>query len=357
VPTARQKLRTTVSRVVPIPPRANWDYALPGLAAVHEARWKGFLKRRPVIDVEDHANGTGVKPIEEVIGCSLCGDRRVKPLWDAHSRGDEWRYAVVMCAGCGFMYRHPGIRPDRLGELYGGGQYSKFLLGDYEKNRRRRYELVLDAFDPLFADGGGRRLLDYGCGAGHFLEAAHERSFDGYGVDLSPDSVEEARKRPGGQNTYFGTPPEVPEIAAGGFDVVTLMSVLAHLPEPVKDLSMLRSLLNPDGVMLVLTVNANSVKLKSDRDRWNGFTKNHLKFFSPTTLPILLREAGFAAVVFRPMYGDNVEAGKSTLTPRQEARLRRTIDHGNRGNMMRAVAFNDADGPDRWGFADDAVSL
>jgi SAM-dependent methyltransferase len=358
VPTARQKLRKTVSRVVPVPPRATWDYALPGLAAVHEARWKGFLKRLPVITADEHAERTGVEDIEEVIGCSLCGERRMKPLWEARAAGDgDWRYDVVMCASCSFMYRHPGIKPERLGELYGGGKYSKFLLGDYEKNRRRRYGLVLDAFGPLFADGAGRRLFDYGCGAGHFLEVTHERGFDGYGVDLSPDSIAQARERPGGQNTYFGTPHEVPEIAAGGFDVVTLMSVLAHLPEPVQDFTMLRGLLNPDGVLLVLTVNANSVKLKANRSRWNGFTRNHLKFFSPTTLPILLREAGFAAVVFRPMYGDNVEAGKSSLTPRQQARLRRTIDQGNRGNMMRAVAFNDPDGPARWGLADGAIKL
>ena len=358
MPTAQQKLRTSVSRVVPVPPRAAWDYVLPGLAAVHEARWRAFLRRLPVISADQHAERTGVEDIEEVIGCSLCGERRMKPLWEARAPGSgDWRYDVVMCASCSFMYRHPGIKPERLGELYGGGKYVKFLTGHYEKDRRRRYELVLDAFDPLFADGAGRRLFDYGCGAGHFLEVAHERRFDGYGVDLSADSIEQARRRPGGANTYFGTPQDVPEIAAGGFDAVTLMSVLAHLPEPVKDLAMLRALLEPDGVLLLLTVNANSVKLKADRSRWNGFTRNHLKFFSPTTLPILLREAGFAAVAFRPMYGDAVEAGTSPLTSRQQARLRRTIDRGNRGNMMRAVAFNDPDGPARWGLETATVTL
>ena len=79
-----------------------------------------------------------------------------------------------------------------------------------------------------------------------------------------------------------------------------------------------------------------------------GFTRNHLKFFSPSTLPILLRKAGFGAVVFRPAYGDPIEAGTSALTPRQQARVRRVIDRGNRGNMMRAVAFADPDGPARW---------
>ncbi len=350
MPTARQKLRTTVSRVVPIPPRAHWDYALPGLAPLHEARWKRFLKRRPVISVEEHAEQTGVEDIEEVIGCSLCGERRVKPLWEAHARGgDDWRYHVVLCAGCGFMYRHPGIKADRLGELYGGGKYSKFLTGDYEKNRRRRYEIVLDAFDPLFADGGGRRLFDYGCGAGHFLEAAHGRSFDGYGVDLSPDSVDEARRHEGSRNAWCGAPNDVPEIAAGGFDVITLWSVLAHQPRPVEDFTTFRRLLAPGGVLLVLTVNANSLGLKANGERWNGFTPNHLKFFSPSTLSRLLARAGFAAVTMPPMVPDSVAAGRAPLTERQRRRVRRAIERGNRGNMLRAVAYADAETPRRWG--------
>ena len=355
--TFKQELRRQVSRLVYVPPRAVWDYTIPGLAPVQELRWRGVLKRAPVMTVEEHAAATGVKDIEEVIGCSLCGERRVQALWPTSGRKNaKWRYHVVRCAGCGFLYRHPGIKPERLGELYGGGKYSKFLTGDYEENRQRRYRLVMDAFDPLFRDGAGRRLLDYGCGAGHFLELAHERGFDGYGVDLSEDSIEVARQRPGGANTYFGTPMEVPEIAAGGFDVVTLWSVLAHLPEPVEDFTMLRRLLKPDGVLLVLTVNANSLPLKSARNRWGGFTKNHLKFYSPSTLPLLLRSAGFRAVAFSPMYPDNVEAGTTQLTPRQQARLRRVIDRGNRGGMMRAVAFNDPDGPARWGL-DAAVKL
>ena len=63
----------------------------------------------------------------------------------------------------------------------------------------------MDGFGPLFADGAGRRLLDFGCGAGIFLELAHRRGFEGYGVDLSPESVERARaSRPGGAHAYVG---------------------------------------------------------------------------------------------------------------------------------------------------------
>ena len=128
-----------------------------------------------------------------------------------------------------------------------------------------------------------------------------------------------------------------------------MWSVLAHLAQPVEDLTMLRRLLAPGGVLLILTVNAESLAFKRRLLTWGGFTPNHLLFSSPKTLPLLLRLAGFGAVVMPPWYGEPVERGMSSLSPRAERRLRRTVDRGNRGNMLRAAAFADPDGPREWG--------
>jgi hypothetical protein len=136
-----------------------------------------------------------------------------------------------------------------------------------------------------------------------------------------------------------------------------MWSVLAHLAEPMADLRTVRELLAPGGAALILTVNANSLLLKAHHARWNGFTPNHLKFYSPATLPLLLRAAGFGAVVFKPMYGDGVETGRSLLSAGQQERLRRNVDRGNQANMMRAVAFAESDGPARWGLEGDAIAL
>ena len=321
-----------------LPPRPLRPAAMPLAATVHEARWRWRLQRAPIVTGEEHAARVGLRDIEEVIGCSLCGEHRMQPLFTPQGKNGRWRYHVVRCPTCGFLYRHPGIRPERLGELY-AGNYDRFLTGRYARKRQRRYRMVMQGFGSLFADGAGRRLLDFGCGAGLFLELAHKRGFDGYGVDLSPESIESARERPGGHNAYFGAPLDVPEIAAGGFDVVTLWSVMAHLPRPVDDLRMLRGLMAPGGVILILTVNANSLRLKAAGDDWNGFTPNHLKFFSPTSLPRALALAGFERPSMPPMYSYEVERGSSGLRERDERRLRRVIDRGNRGNMLRAVAF------------------
>lgn len=329
-----------------------------------ELGWRVTIARAPVVTGEQHAASIAGDPratreIEEVIGCSLCGERRMRPLLhvqDLKRDPPRWGYHVVRCPSCGLLYRHPGIRSDRLGDLYAGG-YGTFLSGKYRRARRRRYRLVLDAFAPVFDAGDGRRLLDFGCGNGLFLRVAHRRGFDCHGVDLAPDAIAAARKRRSGRKTYVGAPLDVPAIAAGGFHVITMWSVLAHLATPVEDLTMLRGLLADDGVLLILTVNANSLSLKRRRAAWQGFTPNHLKFFAPATLTRLLTRAGFGAVVMRPMYGDPLEAGRSRLSPGRQRELRRVVDRGNRGNMLRAVAFADPLGPARWGMAAEARRL
>lgn len=326
-------------RYADIPPSQR-VYVRPGEARLAEVRWRGVLAAHRPTTLAEYVKKTPKGEIEEFLPCPMCEHETFRRLFHPGSRkeGAEWSYYVVRCERCGFLWRNPNILPERLGDLY-ADSYSTFLTGDYAAKRQRRYRLTMDAFSPLFKDGDGRRLLDFGCGTGLFLELAEKRGFDVAGTDLSQDSLDLAQRRLTSRHLYYGSPADVPELAAGGFDIVTMWSVLAHLPRPKDDLSMLRNLLNDNGALLILTVNANSLMLKAHGSYWNGFTKNHLMFYSRYTLPMLLRDAGFAAVAFKPFYGDTIEAGTTGLSPENQARARRTVDTTNGGNMMRAVAF------------------
>ena len=73
--------------------------------------------------------------IEVAIACLLCGGARLQALLHARDRKHEpprWDYHVVRCAGCGLLFRHPGIRPERLGDLYSSGRYAEFLAGSVQ---------------------------------------------------------------------------------------------------------------------------------------------------------------------------------------------------------------------------------
>ncbi|WP_070198404.1 class I SAM-dependent methyltransferase [Streptomyces oceani] len=334
-------------------PETQLPYVRPGERLARELQWRSRLQSFPVMSMEEYQARAKLGPIEEFVSCHMCGETRQQPIVRPRSKKKKdgkwaWSYRVVHCPSCGFLYRNPNILPERLGDLY-AKNYSSFLTGDYAEKRQRRYRLTMDSFSPVFTEGNKRRLLDFGCGAGYFLELAEERGFDACGVDLSPDSVEQANQRLSSATAYHGAPEDIPEISAGGFDVVTLWSVLAHLPRPIEDFTTFRNLLGPGGVLLLLSVNANSLLLKRDGAGWNGFTKNHLMFYSADTLPMLLRHAGFAGVAFEPFYGDTIEAGTTKLPEAYNHRLRKTVDASDGGNMLRALAFADQKAIDNWG--------
>ena len=95
------------------------------------------------------------------------------------------------------------------------------------------------------------RILELGCSHGGLLALLTAAGYDATGIELSPWVCEFA-------TTTFGVrvlrgPVEGHHLAAGAFDVIALMDVLEHLPDPVSTMQECCRLLKPDGFVLVQT--------------------------------------------------------------------------------------------------------
>ncbi|MCK2217462.1 class I SAM-dependent methyltransferase [Actinomadura sp. ATCC 31491] len=287
-------------------PWARRAYVRPGERLIREVQWQRLISRAPVLPLEEYRR-LG-PPAGEFLACPMCGEDRQQPLY-----GQDC--TVVRCPSCGFLYRNPLTGQERAGGTPPG---------------LRRCELTLRAFSPVLDEGKERRLLDVGPGGGPFLDLAGRLGFHARGA----------------------RPEDVPGLAGDeedGFDVITLWSVLERLPRPLDDLRALRRLLAPGGVLLVLTLNARSLLLKAHGPAWPGFAEEHLRFYSSHTIRTLLGRTGFAGVAFAPSYGDAVEDGSGRLPPHLVARLRRTVERGDGGDLLRALAFADEEAIGHWG--------
>ena len=182
--------------------RVPWEqrvYVRPGERAVRELQWRMRLRASPVISLDEYRSKVKLGAIEEFISCHMCGESRQQPLFEPSKLKKNgklaWTYRVVRCPSCGFLYRNPNILPERLGR-----PVRQELQHVPDRQLRGEQAAALPArpwtpSTPVFAEGDERRLLDFGCGAGLFLELAEQRGFDACGVDLSPDSVKEANER------------------------------------------------------------------------------------------------------------------------------------------------------------------
>jgi 2-polyprenyl-6-hydroxyphenyl methylase / 3-demethylubiquinone-9 3-methyltransferase len=105
------------------------------------------------------------------------------------------------------------------------------------------------------------RVLDVGCGGGLLCEALARAGANVTGCDLAPGMIEVARLHAaehGLDINYQLTSAEA--VAAAhpeGFDVVTCMEMLEHVPDPELMVGTLASLVRPGGSLFVSTINRN----------------------------------------------------------------------------------------------------
>jgi 2-polyprenyl-6-hydroxyphenyl methylase / 3-demethylubiquinone-9 3-methyltransferase len=107
----------------------------------------------------------------------------------------------------------------------------------------------------------GRRVLDVGCGGGLLAEGLARAGARVTAIDLAPGMIEVARLHAVesglGIDYRLAGAEELAREQPYGFDVLTCMEMLEHVPQPAAMLSTLAALLKPGGPLFVSTLNRN----------------------------------------------------------------------------------------------------
>ena len=136
------------------------------------------------------------------------------------------------------------------------------------------------------------RLLELGCAYGFFLmEAA--RYFRVTGIELAQGAVEHAQRA--GLNVIHGVADAATLSATGSADVVVMLDVIEHLPEPRKTLALCHRHLNPGGIVVISTGDFGSVAARLTGAKWRLMTPpQHLWFFTQASMRRLSAALGLA---------------------------------------------------------------
>jgi len=111
---------------------------------------------------------------------------------------------------------------------------------------------TIDAFRGLLPHipQGARTALDVGCGEGFAARALAARGLAVTAIDLHEPSLERARSQDTAGIAYLNADVMTAQLP-GGYDVITALAVLHHLPLE-ESLRRLKELLAPGGVLLVV---------------------------------------------------------------------------------------------------------
>lgn len=107
----------------------------------------------------------------------------------------------------------------------------------------------------------GARVLDVGCGGGLLCEAFVQASAQVTGIDLAAGMIEVAKLHAAEQGLSIDyrvmDAESLAAKQAGGFDVVTCMEMLEHVPSPDATVATLARLVRPGGAVFISTINRN----------------------------------------------------------------------------------------------------
>jgi 2-polyprenyl-3-methyl-5-hydroxy-6-metoxy-1,4-benzoquinol methylase len=241
----------------------------------------------------------------ESVPCNICGNPEPHDLL---VRVDGLR--LVRCSRCGLAYVNRRPRFSVLRALYdssyftGEGQcasYVDYVGGDLRAYREKTHLgfIVADRISH-FCPLQGARWLDVGCAIGTLLRIARDRGAVVEGIDVSHEAVAFARKH-FGLNLHAGTVEEAAERCLS-FEVVTLVDVIEHVPDPVGTLRSISRLLQTGGLVLFVTPNFRCYQRYGES--WLGLHKSfdHIFYFDRSTLSKAAALAGL-----EPVYWETLE--------------------------------------------------
>jgi SAM-dependent methyltransferase len=222
--------------------------------------------------------------------CPLCGADRPEPYLTAHDV--VFRFAgvfhIVRCAVCGMFYTNPQVTPQKLLQFY---PHIYTAHQSREKNPKKLREK--DVWDHVPMLGGGH-MLDVGCGNGDYLYRQQKRGWRVLGIEPSSQGAEATRRR--GIEVIEGAWPDV-ALGERRFELITLLGVLDHLPDPLGALRWIRGLLRDGGMAIVSVPNAASAATSLFGAHWPGWDlPRHQNHFTRPTLKEMLLRAGFQQV-------------------------------------------------------------
>lgn len=250
---------------------------------------------------------------ENNISCELCSSTEIETLYKAVEGyfGVPNIHTYMICQNCGLVFIHPKPTSEYLTLIYEKNYhppfditkknlrlkikekvYAYYLTASKAQNNsflRVFYKIVRDYY--IIPHTSGRRILDVGCGNGHFLNLFKQNGWETHGTEISKTSASYAEKL--GNKIFTGelTDAHYPQQY---FDVIVINHVLEHISDPKKLLDECYNIIKDDGTIVVAVPNFDCFDSKFLHNSWFSIhIPCHLYQFNKKTLKNYLNLSHF----------------------------------------------------------------
>jgi len=231
-----------------------------------------------------------MKIVENLMNCLLCGSEHQEEF----SRVESFGFPLVyyQCAECGLIFQSAENNQAKDPQFY-AETYRTIYQSSVEPTAKdlwvqEQRALSLVSILQTVKIAAPDRILDIGASAGVLLDA-FQRAFGGEVVGVEPGDAYRAYAHRHGLSV-FANIEDLVKTNPPRFDLVSMIRVLEHLPDPVDMLRLIRKdLLKENGILLLEVPNFYA---------HDSYELAHLTCFTPNTLQQVLRRAGFHVFFF-----------------------------------------------------------
>jgi SAM-dependent methyltransferase len=231
-------------------------------------------------------------PVETHRTCPVCHDH------SGHTVHVVNGYDLKSCPNCTMVFADIDEVASSAGNTFDEDYFFHYLQFE-PLSTTAFYDSLATAIKRLHPLSANKqlRLLDFGCGAGEFVDRAVRAEIDAEGLDCSPYATLARDLR------HLRI--HVEELADntmrdGSFDVVFSHAVFEHLHEPLYIGRQLLAKLRPDGLFVISGVpNYNSIERRVLGSFDNNAPPGHINFFTPRSLDQLCRHLGLLNPIVR----------------------------------------------------------
>ncbi len=226
---------------------------------------------------------------------------RIMGVWSAYCEARGWWSRKVERWLGRWVYRKPSevVKSNSKKAFDYFFSQDEFIETDYlRESRLAFYDQIADYCVPVLGGLAGEstdyRVIDVGCGTGHFLLALRRRvgsAGELFGLDFSSVAITRARSVVPGVAFHEGDAYEIP-FPSDHFELVTSLETLEHLKKPAVARDEMARVCKPNGQLVITVPNGSE-------DDWKG----HVSFWTATTLKEFLAPVGAAEVIELPEHG------------------------------------------------------
>jgi 2-polyprenyl-3-methyl-5-hydroxy-6-metoxy-1,4-benzoquinol methylase len=212
-------------------------------------------------------------------------------------------FNIMTCDNCNFQFTNP--RPDKL-EIVKYYQSEDYISHSDKANSpinfiyklARKYALSSKRkLINSIAKNKKGRILDFGCGTGHFLETMKENGWKTYGIEPNRKAREIANQKIKVEDNIQNL-----NLKNKKFDIITLWHVLEHIHDINDTIKILKTQLKEKGKIVVAVPNIESYEQSIFQEEWAAYdVPRHLYHFNQDTMKTLMLKHGLKIKKVYPM--------------------------------------------------------